>query len=128
MMSSDCASNSPERRASAARQGACAALAGAAAAAAVARTARLRASVRSARQSSSLIPSWPAAWVTCPAIASAWSCASPPSVSASWAVNRLPPASCSRSRSAKLCRRCSEAPVWLACWRSTFAMLGWTLS
>ena len=52
-----------------------------------------------------------AAWVIWPAIASAWSCAWRPSVSASSAVNFLPLASSSRRRAAKSSSLLSDWPV-----------------
>src|SRR6185295_9176415 len=61
--------------------------------------------------------SLPAAWETCPAIASAWSCAWVPSVSASSASNLRPSASSSRSFSAKSVSAARSRPVCLA-WAS----------
>src|SRR5262249_6961753 len=80
-----------------------------------------------AHQSSSLRLSWPAAWDTCPAIASALRCASEPSVSASSAVNFLPPSSSAGSRPANWCSFSRSVLVCCACWALTVSTLGWML-
>ena len=68
-------------------------------------------------------PSCSAACVTWPAIASAWSCASAPSVSASSAVNFLPPASWSRRRAAKASSSVSDCAGLGGLLRSAFAIV-----
>ena len=77
---------------------------------------------------SSSIPSCLAAWVIWPAIASARPCASRPSVSASSAVNFLPPASWSRRRAANSSSWLSDWPVCFACSLLASAIFGWTLA
>ena len=69
-----------------------------------------------------------AAWVIWPAIASARSWASPPSVSASSAVNFLPSDSWSRRRAANASSSVSDWPVCVACAVSASAIFGWTLA
>ena len=73
-------------------------------------------------QFSSLSPSWPAAWETWPAIASALRCASEPSVSASEAVNFLPPSSSLSRRPANWCRFSRSTLVCCACSALTFSI------